>query len=582
MNTGFLIAGIAGLTALLMPEVAFGQRNDSGSTLETTLVRGQHVKVEGSSTSGVFRGVLVAIRDEEPSAKVEGEIELASSDRRQLRVVGFDVTLDRATRLYRGSQPASSRSMLTRGAWIEAKGTWRDGVLTATRIRLKEAPESTEEIEGPIESLEPETRTLVILNRQILLNEDVAILDERTSGSASAAPTERLRRDDDDGEARIPLAFGGVVLGGRMEAGFLDEQNFAIGRSAAERTALSRVQVLASSQVSESVEAYAKATFSRNLGSSARGEVRLSEAYLLFHDIGGAPLAVQVGRQRFRDSREWLFDEYLDAVRLHARLPLVKLESAVSRGVFSGSVTDRERRDQLQVMGSATSQISHVRLAFHVISRRDDTRGERPVWIAGMVDGSAGSWNYWGDLARRRGTSGVTRLAGWALDMGTRYAWRTDWTPTVTAGYAFGSGDTTRGDNVDGRFRQTDLEDNQAYFGGLRRVAIYGELFDPELTNLHVITAGIGVQPRRGLALDAVYHEYVQATATSSLPSSNLDGALTGVRRAIGREIDFIVTIRATRGFDIDLASGIFLPGAAFGTPARNAFFWRPQLRFYF
>ncbi len=358
-----------------------------------------------------------------------------------------------------------------------------------------------------------------------------------------------------------------------------------MGASHAERTVLSRVQMLASSQITSTVEGYAKVTLTRNMpsGGSAEIDARLSEGYLMVHRVGGAPINLQIGRQRFRDSREWFFDEYLDALRVHVALPAVSLEAAVSRGVFSGDPKVRARRDQPQFIASAKTRAPGAQVGVYVLARRDTTRNERPVWVGGTIDGRAGiAWSYWGDIVARRGASATSRLAGWAFDTGVKHRWSRRWSPTVTAGYAFGSGDRTRGDGLDTRFRQTDLEDNQAYFGGLRRVAAYGELFDPELSNLHVMTAGFGMRPTRGFSVDAIYHRFAQATASSSLPSGRLDGDLNGRSRALGDELNVVLTYRAARGVDLDLALGTFRPGPAFERITAPAFFWRPQIRFYF
>jgi hypothetical protein len=550
------------------------------------LAAGQQVKVEGRMTEGVFRAIQVTLRDSDGTVKVEGIIETAQADRRRLRVVGFDVTADASTRLYRGSQPSHSRAALRPGTWVEAKGSWRAGAIKASRIRLKDNPETTEEIEGVIQSADQQTGTLVILDRRVVLDGAVAILDERTGASADASRPDQLRRDDDERPGREPMAFGNVVVGGRLEGGFVDEENFAVGEGRSERAILSRTQLIASSRITDTVEGYGKLTLSRSahFTGSAQGDARLSEAWLLFHEVGGFPVDLQVGRQRFRDTREWFFDEYLDAVRVHARLPHVKLEAAVSRGIASGELASRERRDQLQVLGSASTAFRGIRATLRGVSRRDATRGESPTWLGVSFEGSASQrWTYWSDTTVRRGSAGTKRLGGWATDAGVRQEWRRAGSPALTLAYAYASGTSGPAAATDTRFRQTDLEDNQAYFGGIRRVARYGELFDPELSNLHVFTAGFGLQPSRSLSVEGIYHEFRQATLTRSLPSSNLDASLTGVHARLGREADVVITVRAIRGLDIDLASGLFLPGPAFGE-ARNrpAFFVRPQLRLYF
>jgi hypothetical protein len=551
--------------------------------LAALLVPGQRVKVEGVSDGAAFRARRIALRDVDGSAKVEGSIESTSADRRTLRINGFPVTIVTATRLYRGSEPTRSRSMLKAGTWVEAKGTWRSGGIEATRIRIKDAPETTAEIDGRIESFDAATSTLVVLSRSIVVDQDVSVVDERTGRVAPGSPADRLRRDDDDGQGKAPLVFGNIVFGGRVEAGFEHQQHYGENATRTSRSGLSRLQLLASSQITDRIEAYVKTTFDGAVGSSPEHDLGLSEAYLQISEVGGWPVSLQVGRQRFRDSREWLFDEYLDAVRLRAEVPHVKFEAAVAHGLFSGPEELRARRDQLQLLASATSRVRGVRVSFHGIARRDRSREQRPVWIAALVERSGDRNTYWTDAAVRRGRADDgTRLRGWALDAGARHTWPAAWMPTVTAAYAFASGDSTRGDGIDTRFRQTGLQDNQSSFGGLRRIAIYGELFDPELSNLQVVTAAIGVQPRRGLAVNGVWHEYLQANAGITLPSSHLEGDLTGVERRLGRELDLLLTLRPRQGIDIEIATGFFARGPAFGDTTNWAFFWRPQLRLYF
>jgi alginate production protein len=44
-----------------------------------------------------------------------------------------------------------------------------------------------------------------------------------------------------------------------------------------------------------------------------RLRVELKEAFLFLKDLAAGRLALQIGRQRFNDDREWLYDEELDA-----------------------------------------------------------------------------------------------------------------------------------------------------------------------------------------------------------------------------------------------------------------------------
>ena len=65
------------------------------------------------------------------------------------------------------------------------------------------------------------------------------------------------------------------------------------------------------------------------------------EAFLFFKDLADGRLALQIGRQRFNDDREWLYDEELDALRLFSRLADLELQLSVSRnGLFRKDFLD--------------------------------------------------------------------------------------------------------------------------------------------------------------------------------------------------------------------------------------------------
>jgi hypothetical protein len=63
---------------------------------------------------------------------------------------------------------------------------------------------------------------------------------------------------------------------------------------------------------------------------------------------------------------------------------------------------------------------------------------------------------------------------------------------------------------IDQEFRQTGYEDNTGMFDGVATFQYYGELFDPELANLDILTIGAGLRIRTRASIDAVYHRYRQ------------------------------------------------------------------------
>lgn len=550
---------------------------------------GAQVKVEGHQRpDGSFDAEQIVLRNVDGTAKVEGRIDTVRADRTGLAVLGFDIVYGRDLLLYRGSSPGASRAELVPGAWIEVKGATRGTRLVAQRIRIKDAPEATEELEGVIDTRDPGTGGIVVLGRPVRVAAGARVVDERR---ADDIDTSRLRRDDDD-QARQPYRLGSrVLIGGRLESSWTQALNYDLepARDRSDQWA-SRLQVLASAELTSSIEAYAKVAVNRSAayaGGSQLTErdIRVQEAYVIAHRIAGTPVSVQAGRQRFRDNREWFFDEYLDAVRVSADLGGWSAEAAVADGVLAGDVATRSRRDKRQYLGEVTRRFGGVGKASVFVLQRDDTGplDDDPRWLGGISEFKHASGSrLWALGAARRGHRGTTTLGGWAFDTGATVVWADGAaTPSFTLGYAHASGDAAGGDGRDTEFRQTDLEDNSARLGGLRRLTYYGELFDPELSNLRVWTAGVGFRPARTVGIDVVLHRYLQAVLDDTLRSDAFDRDATERSPLLGHELDAALTFRVGR-VDVDLTAGAFLAGPGIGTGRRLAFFWRPYVRVYF
>jgi alginate production protein len=555
------------------------------------LVPGRQVKLEGRLTAdGSFDAVQVVLRDVDGTVKVEGRVTAARGDHRGFTVLGFDVSYARDVTLYRGTRAGASRAEIVPGTWLEVKGTRQQNGIRAERVRIKEAPEPTEELEAVIDEVGA-AGTLVVLGRQIRLPALVAVVDERGMGDAPVLD-QRLRRDVDD-QSRNPWRLGSrVLVGGRIESGWRQQANYDLDDSPdRDDEWQTRLQVLASAAITSSIESYTKISLYRNAERragflTAEYEVEVQEAYAFAHRIGGSPISLQVGRQRFRDSREWFFDEYMDAVRASAAVGGLVIEAAIADGILAGDVAQRDRRDKRHLLGSVTRELGEYGKAGFFFVTRDD-RGpadDDPRWLGGTLDlKHASGSRLWALGAARRGHRGAAALGGWAGDVGGTFVMPdVTGSPSLSLAYAYASGDGVSGDGRDTTFRQTDLEDNSAKLGGLRRLAYYGELFDPELSNLQVLTLGGGLKPRRNIGLDLVLHRYVQTVLRRSLPSSafdDLDG--TGASGLLGHEIDAAVTWRTGR-LDLDLGAGVFVAGPGLTTTRRLAFFWRPQVRLYF
>lgn len=191
---------------------------------------------------------------------------------------------------------------------------------------------------------------------------------------------------------------------------------------------------------------------------------------------------------------------------------------------------------------------------------------------------------FWLDFAQVRGRSGAQKIRGLGGDVGATYEFGLPLEPSLTLGYAASSGDADPDDGIDRNFRQTGLQDNEGRFNGVAKFQYYGEVFDPELSNLKILTGAIGIRPSKRTSIDLVYHRYTQHRATGSLRDSALDADPTGLSRRLGKEVDLIFGYRKREGRRASglMTVGYFQPGAAFGNEAKKAFFARFEIKFEF
>ena len=108
-------------------------------------------------------------------------------------------------------------------------------------------------------------------------------------------------------------------------------------------------------------------------------------------------------------------------------------------------------------------------------------------------------------------------------------------------------------------------------WAGLMNFKYYGELFDPELSNLSIGTLGVGARLNSALSLDLVWHGYDQVQAATSQRNTNLKANPDGIHEDLGQEFDVILGSKAIKDWDLELIYGRLVPGSAFpGGDAAN------------
>lgn len=284
--------------------------------------------------------------------------------------------------------------------------------------------------------------------------------------------------------------------------------------------------------------------------------------------VDGARL--QIGRQRFIDSRRWLFNQSMDAARLGYEYGNVSLElSASSQDLFQGG----SFINYYSYLDYKFGKRNHVGL-FALYQDEQHVDKTQPIFFGLQSEGRIlNHLKYWVQTAIVRGTDSSQRIRGEAIDVGLTQVFGGAMEPSITIGYAFGTGDGNSNDNVDTSFRQTGFQGNSDKFNGVARFKYYGEVLDPKLSNLMIFTGGVGVRPGEKTSFDLVYHYYLQQYASPSISGSDLTTDPSGLSKEIGSEVDLIAGYQEIAALQTKFVLGYFLPGRAFAETSRDGAF---------
>lgn len=318
---------------------------------------------------------------------------------------------------------------------------------------------------------------------------------------------------------------------------------------------------------------------------SQKTKLRVKEAYVNLREVLQG-VSVTLGRQEFKDEREWLYDEDLDAVRLFYRNSNFGFEVSVSREeLVDKDILNEESIDEINnyfLLGRyALGEDSEI--SPYLFVRDDRTSNDVDLVFLGVSSTGelTSDIDYWAQFAHVRGSEEGTDIRGYGFDVGATYTMDADFEPSLTLGAAFGSGDSDP-DDKDRNFRQTGLQDNNDRFNGVTSLKYYGEVLDPELSNLFILTAGVGVRPTKRSSIDLVYHHYRQHQASDELRDVSIDEDPDGRDRTLGNGLDLIIGFREIEDVNAEAVFGLFDPGAAFSSDASTAYFVGFEVEFSF
>lgn len=396
---------------------------------------------------------------------------------------------------------------------------------------------------------------------------------------------------DDPPETTFPITDT-LSFGVEVELDGLHSENLDLDDSRGDAQSILEpiVDLAFTYQPNETLRSYIDFELSRRevLQSSPDGErdetsLTLVEAYVMLRDVSPG-VTLQLGRQQYQDELQWYFDEELDGARAYFRFGQLALEPSISQGGLVEedflNKDDSEDTTNALLVGHYVAG-EDARTNGYFLYRDGHDREQEDLLFVGLQSFGEVTDNldYWMNAAyvtgKAKDDESRRDVEGFGLDLFSTYAFEAALEPSVTLGFAFGSGG-------DDGFRQTGLQENEASFNGDTRFKYYGEALNPELSNLGILTAGVGVKPSEVTSLDLVYHYYWQAEKADELRDSNLESDPEGKHRDLGHGIDLVFGLADYNNFDAKAVAGAFFPGRAFASGADPALFFAFELQYSF
>lgn len=156
---------------------------------------------------------------------------------------------------------------------------------------------------------------------------------------------------------------------------------------------------------------------------------------------------------------------------------------------------------------------------------------------------------------------------------GDAHSFVLNWSPTFADDWSFVIG-RAQGER---EFRQTGLQGDSE---------VFGELYQPEISNLIVDVIGVEWEVYNGIEIALLSYDYEQDELASETRDTTIeldreDDEL--ISRDLGRELDLVVTFRTVEQLEIVLTAAKFDAGRAYGELSdETSRFWKIELEYVF
>ncbi len=296
-------------------------------------------------------------------------------------------------------------------------------------------------------------------------------------------------------------------------------------------------------------------------------EVTLSEAYVQMQEMFYSPVTLKLGRQYLNygrglilsskeyelryDAARVVYDQYPFTVDLVYAALVEGLQSIFDRALV-GSDSDMFFANLRFEPDNSLLQDAEMYVGY-----MDQGTGASPgiVGLRGDILPQE-AWTAWGEVAYEFGDADQGGdLRAWMFDLGTEYIMsQSALEPKLTLGYTYAQGDR-------------DVERMFVPWGDYE---IWGYVFSPQLSNIHILKAAAEVLPVENLSLGLDIYYYLQDDPVAMVMGSpykqngGVNAVTNGDDRQLGAEFDFVVGYDYSQDVRTQFYVGAFFPDDAY------------------
>lgn len=336
--------------------------------------------------------------------------------------------------------------------------------------------------------------------------------------------------------------------------------------------------------------------------------LELQEFYYRVTNLGAPGIYVDVGRKRLRDDTGLWWDKYFTQASLHINRSLFSGFIAVGEQLNSFRTDDsdyrQEDKDLFRLLAGTSwhwkyrhyldfnfsylnDHRSHDDVDSITSLRAEEFGNPNVMWLGVRPHGellftedltvkySAQYIHQQGELSFHDVNRIDKNIEGWLVqgELITEFAYR--FKPAL--GFQFAQTSDMSDDNTEGRFFQSGLHSNKVRFkSNIRPVSRYNDAYRPELANMRVLGAYLGLKLMPELNVNLLFNQFTRLNTALNIGYSRINAPLIEGEDDLGMAVDLVANffpelrVPLLNKSEIQLRLSSFWPGDAYGQHTDN------------